>query len=189
MNVDYNENHLDAYYTHVNPFRERRILFEKGLRHILIDLDEVRPHKLLDKELLGVVLKGSEKIYPITQFGDGLIRVMRILLGVIGSESGKIMIDEIESGIHFTRQKEYWKVIINLCHNYGVQLFATTHSLECQQAFIEALEDSEMRQYQKDVRNISMIENKQGDVKAITYDFEQFEYALNIGFNTRGGAR
>lgn len=187
MNVGYNNNHLAVYYSHINPFRERRILFERGLRYIIKDLDEVRTHKLLDQEVLGIVLSGNEKIYPITQFGDGLIRIMRILLGIISCNTGRIMVDEIESGIHFSRQKEYWKVIINLCHNYGVQLFATTHSLECQQAFIEALEDSEMQQYQKDARNISLIENKQEIVEAVTYDFEQFEYALNIGFNTRGG--
>ena len=99
------------------------------------------------------------------------------------------MVDEIGSGIHFTRLKDYWKTIIQLCVKYNVQLFSTTHSLECQQAFIEALEEPDMQIYQKDARNISLIENKQGEVKAVTYDFEQFEYALTIGFNTRGGAR
>ena len=67
------------------------------------------------------------------------------------------MVDEIGSGIHFTRLKDYWKTIIQLCAKYNVQLFATTHSLECQQAFVEALDDVDMQQFQKDARNISLL--------------------------------
>ncbi|GAB3900687.1 hypothetical protein GCM10028803_24020 [Larkinella knui] len=34
-----------------------------------------------------------------------------------------------------------------------------------------------------DARNGSMIEDQEGQVKAVTYDFVQFDYAMNIGFN------
>ena len=150
----------------------------------------MRVHKFSqNRESLGVTLVNDNNIFPLTQFGDGTIKIVRILFEILVAQNRRLMIDEIGAGIHFTRLTKYWSTIIRLCAKYNVQLFATTHSLECQQAFIEALEEPDMQQFQKDARNISLIENKQGDVKSVTYDFEQFEYALNIGFNTRGGKR
>lgn len=189
-NLSYQSDLLDLYYLFVNPDRNNRKELEKNLRSFIPTLEEIRPHKISDdQEVIGVTLLNSNAIYPLTYFGDGTVKYVRFLLEMYISRNQRLMVDEMGSGVHFTRLKLYWKTVIQLCINYNVQLFATTHSLECQQAFIEALEDPEMHQYQKDARNISLIENKQGEVKAVTYDFDQFEYALNIGFNTRGGAR
>ena len=48
------------------------------------------------------------------------------------------MIDEIETGIHHSRQKDFWSNILKICKELNVQLFATTHSEECIKAFYEA---------------------------------------------------
>lgn len=189
-NISYRADLLDLYYLFVNPDRSNRKELERNLKLFIPTLEEIRPHKIsTDQEVVGVTLLNSNTIYPLTYFGDGTVKYVRFLLEMFISRNQRLMVDEMGAGIHFTRLKLYWKTVLQLCAQYRVQLFATTHSLECQQAFIEALEDSEMQQYQKDARNISLIENKQGEVKAVTYDFAQFEYALNIGFNTRGGAR
>ncbi|WP_461138720.1 AAA family ATPase [Spirosoma pomorum] len=187
-NLNYDFDLLNIYYLYVNPNKESRREIENNLKLFISNLEELRPHKLSpNQEVLGVSLLNSNSILPLPYFGEGTVKYTRFLLEIFLAQDQRLMIDEIGSGIHFTRLKEYWKVIIRLCAKYNVQLFATTHSLECQQAFIEALEEPEMQQYQEDARNISVIENKRGEVKAVTYDFEQFEYALNIGFNTRGG--
>ncbi|MCY7357371.1 MAG: AAA family ATPase [Rudanella sp.] len=185
------DNHLPGlFYEFFNPNKLLRKEFEEGLRKFIPDLEEVRIHRFSDgQDTLSVILTTSDSIYPLYQFGDGTVKVARILIHLAITKNYRLMVDEIGSGIHFTRLTSYWKTIIQLCDKYQVQLFATTHSLECQQAFIEALEAPDMVQYQKDARNISLIENKEGEVKAATYDFEQFEYALTIGFNTRGGKR
>ena len=189
-NVSYGNTLVEFFYKYLNGNKIQRKQFEKNLRQFIPKLDEVRIHKFFpSKEILCITLINDNNIFPITRYGDGTVKLTRILMELLATKGKRLMVDEIGAGIHFTRLKEYWKIIIHLCTKYNVQLFATTHSLECQQAFIEALEDPEMQQYQKDARNISLIENKDGQVKAITYDFEQFEYALNIGFNTRGGSR
>ena len=71
---------------------------------------------------------------------------------------------------------------------YDVQLFATTHSLECQKYFVEAFSELEEDDRAK-ARNISMIEVPSGGVKSVTFNYEQLEFALEIGANTRGGER
>lgn len=186
-NLGYRSDLLDMYYAFVNPNKNIRKEIEDSLRLLIPKVEEIRPHRVSHTEIIGVTLYDSDIIYPLTYFGDGTVKYFRLLLEVLLTKGKRLMVDEIGAGIHFTRLTSYWKNVIQLCAKYEVQLFATTHSLECQRAFVDAIDDLEMRQYQKDARNISLIENKQGEVKAITYDFEQFEYALNIGFNTRGG--
>lgn len=187
-NISYGKTLVQYFYEYLNGNKQYRKEFEKNLRSFIPRLEEVRVHKFFPaQEMLSITLANDNSIFPITRYGDGTVKLTRILIELLITKSKRLMVDEIGAGIHFTRLKDYWKIIIQLCVKYSVQLFASTHSLECQQAFIEALEDPEMHQYQKDARNISLIENKQGVVEAITFDFEQFEYALNIGFNTRGG--
>lgn len=189
VNFGYNSDLVSNFFEHINGDRSTLKTIENQLKSFIPNLDELRVHRLNGIDILGVFLTNNNEIFPITRYGDGTVKFVRFLIEVVLAKGKRLMVDEIGSGIHFTRLVDYWKTIIRLCDQYKVQLFATTHSLECQQAFVEALEAPDMVQYQKDARNISLVENKQGEVKAVTYDFAQFEYALTIGFNTRGGKR
>ena len=187
-NLGYYDDLVNYFYKFFNESKSTRRELEKSLKLIVPNLEEIRVHRFYgDRDMIAFSLKDDDNLQSATRYGDGTVKTLRLLMEIIVNQNKKLMVDEIGSGIHFTRLKGYWKTIIQLCAKYNVQLFATTHSLECQQAFIEALENPEIQQYQKDARNISLIENKQGEVKSVTYDFDQFEYALNIGFNTRGG--
>ncbi|ADB37192.1 AAA family ATPase [Spirosoma linguale] len=190
VNLSYGDDLVDYFYEYINVDKVLKKELEENLKNLIPNLEEVRVHRFSKThEVLCVTLTNSNGIYPLVRYGDGTVKTTRILMETLLAKNKRFMIDEIGAGIHFLRLKDFWQTIIQLCAQNNTQLFATTHSLECQQAFIEALEEPEMQQYQKDARNISLIENKQGEVKAVTYDFGQFEYALNIGFNTRGGAR
>jgi len=186
---NYSSDLLNFYYEQINTDKKKRKEFEQNLKTFIPKLEEIRTQKFFDDtEMLGVVLEDENGIYPITRFGDGAVKLTRILLEILIAKGNRLMIDEIETGIHFSRLKDFWKTVITLCKQYDVQLFATTHSLECQRYFVEAL--SELgEEYQKDARNISLLENAKGEVKSVTFDFEQFEFALSIGANTRGGQR
>ena len=188
-NTGYSEQLVKKYAQNVNPDKTIRKAFDNIIRILIPNLEETRLHSNFNTESIGIVLLEDDKIYPITRFGDGVVKLARIIIGILSCEEDKrIMIDEIENGIHFSRLKDFWKTVITLCKQFDVQLFATTHSLECQRYFVEAL--SELgEEYQKDARNISLLENAKGEVKSVTFDFEQFEFALSIGANTRGGQR
>ncbi|AQG82286.1 AAA family ATPase [Spirosoma montaniterrae] len=190
VNTSFSEDMVSFFYYYFNRNKAARQELEENLKQLIPNLEEIRPDRLFDnQETLSIGLTNRNFYSPLGQFGDGTVKLTMLLMEIFVAQNRRLMVDEIGSGIHFTRLKNYWKTVLQLCAKYNVQLFATTHSLECQQAFVEALEDPDMQPYQKDARNISLIENKAGEVKAVTYDFGQFEYALNIGFNTRGGAR
>lgn len=99
------------------------------------------------------------------------------------------MIDEIDTGIHYSRMKGFLKNIIQLADKNEVQLFMTTHSLECQEAFAEVFEEPDMVQHQAKARQFTLIEKPEGQVVASGRDFEQLQSALETGYDTRGGKR
>jgi AAA15 family ATPase/GTPase len=186
-NLGYNNDLLEFYYQNINNDKLLRREFETNLKMFIPNLEETRTQKMLnDIEFVCVVLEDENGIYPLTRFGDGVVKFARVLLEILMAKGKRLMIDEIETGIHFSRLKDFWKTVITLCKKYEVQLFATTHSLECQRYFLEAFTELG-EEYQKEARNISLLENKEGNIESVTYDFEQFGFAMEIGFNTRGG--
>lgn len=158
------------------------------LKIFIPKIDDIRIIKLFaDQDSIGITLSDADETFALSQFGDGTVKFTRLLLELIINQNNRLMVDEIGVGIHFTQLKSYWNIILKTCKKYNVQLFATTHSLECQQAFAEALDDLELKHLQKEARSITLIETKKGEVKSVTYDFDQFESAMSMGFNTRGG--
>jgi AAA15 family ATPase/GTPase len=97
------------------------------------------------------------------------------------------MIDEIEAGIHFKKLKDFWHTILFVAKNNDVQLFVTTHSGECLQAFKDVLEKDEFKNITSEARTITLFQTKDNHVKARTRNFEAFQEAIDEGYNIRGG--
>ncbi|WP_421830548.1 AAA family ATPase [Larkinella sp.] len=189
-NIGIETDMVGFFYNYFNNNKENRKKLESIIRNYIPNLEEIRVHRISeDKELIGFTLTDRNDIRYITQYGEGTVRMARIIMEIIISQNQRLMIDEVSNGIHFSGLKQYWKTIVNLCKQCNVQLFATTHSLECQQAFIEALQDNDMQQFQADARNILMAEDKNGIVQSYTYTFEEFEFSIANNINTRGGRR
>ncbi|MEZ2300490.1 MAG: AAA family ATPase [Microcoleus sp.] len=79
----------------------------------------------------------GEKRLPLSLFGDAMNRVAEIILKLVNSEHKILLIDEIENGIHYTNQREFWRMLFRLAVELDTQIFATTHSLEMLQAFAD----------------------------------------------------
>jgi AAA15 family ATPase/GTPase len=70
----------------------------------------------------------------MTQAGEGLNRVLAVLVRLLGSKPHFAFLDEIENGIHHTALPQVWKGIAEVAERMNVQVFATTHSHECLEA-------------------------------------------------------
>jgi hypothetical protein len=79
----------------------------------------------------------GEKRLPLSLFGDAMNRVADIILKLVNSEHKILLIDEIENGIHYTNQREFWRMLFRLAVELDTQIFGTTHSLEMLQAFAD----------------------------------------------------
>jgi predicted ATPase len=78
---------------------------------------------------------GLDRLLPINVMGDGVIRLLRLLLAISETENGIVLVDEIENGLHASAQVIVWTTLFQAVQEFNVQLFATTHSLECVKAF------------------------------------------------------
>ena len=77
--------------------------------------------------------------------GDGINRILTIILSMVNVENGYFFIDEFENGLHYSVQKDLWKMIFYLAEKLNIQVFATTHSSDCINAFQEVINDSKIK--------------------------------------------
>jgi predicted ATPase len=88
-----------------------------------------------------VTREASPKPISLESLGEGMVRAMSIGLGLVGGEGGMTLIDEIENGIHYSAQPGIWRMIFRMAKKLDVQVFATTHSYDCVQAFQKASQE------------------------------------------------
>ena len=75
--------------------------------------------------------------HPLKSLGDGTGRLFGLTLALVASQNGVLLIDEIENGVHYTVLVSLWKFISKVSRRLNVQVFATSHSLDCIKAFHE----------------------------------------------------
>ncbi|MEW6348438.1 MAG: AAA family ATPase [Thermodesulfobacteriota bacterium] len=78
---------------------------------------------------------GSQEPEALRSLGDGMNRIFEMALGLANSKGGVLLIDEVENGIHYSVQQELWSFIFETAYRLGTQVFATTHSWDCIEAF------------------------------------------------------
>jgi hypothetical protein len=79
---------------------------------------------------------------PLRTFGDGVNRLFGIVLSLCNARNGVLLVDEIENGLHYSVQSDVWRAIFRLANDLDVQVFATSHSWDCVQAFQVAASES-----------------------------------------------
>ena len=73
---------------------------------------------------------------PLNSLGDGMLRVLQLVLRVFRAKDGFLLIDEFENGLHFSVQEKIWALLFNLAQELNIQIFATTHSWDCIESFV-----------------------------------------------------
>ena len=107
------------------------------------------------------------EVIPLKSMGDGVNRLFSILLALVNARGGLLLIDEIENGLHYSIQSAVWKLIFNLSRLFEVQVFATSHSMDCIRAFQDAANDDQAEGM------LIRLEAKQDYVKAVTFDEQE----------------
>jgi AAA15 family ATPase/GTPase len=125
---------------------------------------------------------GSFFYRDISEYGDGLRHYISVIADMFAAENGYVFIDEIDNGIHYTAMDKFWDIILMLSKNLNVQVFATTHSKECIEAYYRAIERHEAR----DISLITLVKNKDKEIKAIIRDYETFTNSINEDREVRG---
>lgn len=124
---------------------------------------------------------GYDRYLPLNVMGDGMVRLLSIVLAISDSQNGVVLIDEIENGFYYSYQKILWKTIFDTADVFNVQVFATTHSLECIEALLSSFSEIE----NKDSLRLFRIERKGNRIKSVTYTPDKLEASLEGGWEVR----
>jgi len=118
---------------------------------------------------------------PLKSMGDGINRILNLAMALVSTEKGVLLVDEIETGLHYEAQVDMWRLIFKTAQDLDVQVFATTHSWDCIAAFKEALQEPE----DQSVAKLFRLDSKYGKLRAVEYDAEDIRIAVDQGIEVR----
>jgi hypothetical protein len=70
-------------------------------------------------------------------FGEGMQRIFHIALQFATAQNGILLIDEMENAVHYKLLLQFARFIHELAQEFNTQVFITSHSKECIDAFFE----------------------------------------------------
>ena len=117
---------------------------------------------------------------PLSLMGEGINRLMSILLSISCSGNGITLIDELENGFHYSLLPKIMKVIAEHAQSNRAQVIATTYSRELLQATVENLP-----QDLQDKFRYMRIDRDGDEFKIRNYDFKVLATSLEANFETR----
>ena len=131
----------------------------------------------------GGVLLGSRKNnrrVPLGSFGDGMRRLLALSVSLVQTTNGFLLIDEIDTGLHFSAMEEMWKLVVSTARQSNVQVFATTHSYDCIQGLAALVESTP--EFAPEV-SVQKVENSL--TKAVSLDAGQVQVAVRQDIEVR----
>lgn len=164
------------YSNNIQLFVDKKEKLIESLSYIIQNIKNIEVNASYSHNaILLISEKNKNKLAPLATYGDGTVKLFRILLSLFSNEHyNRLMIDEIDAGIHFSRLKDFIKSLLLVAVQQGKQIFATTHSKECIEYFRDALKETSL---ETEGRIIRLADTKSG-IKAYTMKFDEFENAL-----------
>jgi hypothetical protein len=77
---------------------------------------------------------GLREKVPLGLVSSGIHKLISLLLGISSQEKGVVLIDELDNGFYYKALPQVWQAIYQFANDFGVQVFASTHSQECLRA-------------------------------------------------------
>lgn len=123
---------------------------------------------------------GKARLLPLNVMGDGMVRMFSIILAIATTPGGVVLIDEIDTGFHYSTLEVMWKAVYAAAKQFDVQIFATTHSYECLRALSENLQNQN-----EDDTCLYRLDKREQEHKAVRFDQQQFVTSLEHFWEVR----
>lgn len=152
-----------------------RIIAPEVQRVNLLSSDTLREPRVPVAKVEGL----SEPI-PLRSLGEGMHRLFGIILALVNARDGLLLIDEIDSGLHYSVHKNLWSLVFQIAARLNVQVFATTHSWDCIEGFQRSV-DKEGFEGGMLIR----LERRQDHIVPIVFDRERLGIATRQDIEVR----
>ena len=193
--ADYSEN-LMGRFIHSKGERYNPSLIDNMLNDKRKDviLDVLRPIEAKIEDIRigseGMVLGdiGLDHFIPINLLGDGLIRLLNILVSIDSTPKGLLMIDEIENGLHVSSIEQMWRVVLEQSQRCNTQIFMVTHSNDAIKGLERALRDYNGGLFNVEDEMVAcyrLVKHADDETRAYRYSTEELGQALSSGTDLR----
>jgi predicted ATPase len=121
--------------------RKKRELTEL-LRQVeprLLSLDAISPD---GEQRIYAEIEGIAQALPLPELGHGFARLLYLFCTLMKTQGSLALIDEVESGIHYSALPTLLQGIKVIAQQQDVQTIMTTHSMDCIKAASKVFEDS-----------------------------------------------
>lgn len=122
--------------------------------------------------------KGEHIPLALSCFGDAMVKIATYTTTLINNPNSVVLLDEIENCLHYTNQPKFWAWLFDLATEFDVQIFATTHSREMIEAYVQTTIEKGMEEeaiyyelYRSPTTN--QIKNHRIAVDTIPFKFER----------------
>ncbi len=119
-----------------------------------------------------IKLADPDRRLPLGTLGEGVGRLLGLKLHLLNSKNGYLLVDEIDTGLHFSVMSDMWKLVIETAERLDVQIFATTHSLDCVRALARVRD-----RYPELASSVTVHRIRQDLPTTITYDMNEIAIA------------
>ena len=125
-------------------------------------------------------MKNIKTPIPIGSMGDGMWRILTMSISLAQCKDGVLLIDEIDTGLHYSVMTDMWKLIYGAAVELNVQVFASTHSDDCFRSLAEfCYEDSNAAQ------DVTLQRIEKGKKKSIPYSAKEIEISVSKQIEVR----
>jgi energy-coupling factor transporter ATP-binding protein EcfA2 len=161
--------------------------------------DVVGAMKILDKSLNSIVFLSGDRAYrfesrggillgfegmqgrlPLGSYGEGMRRLLALALSLAKTQNGILLVDEIDTGLHYSIMGDMWRLVAQTAKRYNIQVFATTHSSDCVRGL-----DWLCRNYPELGEEVSLQKIEPELPTAVTLDAEQIKISFEQDFEVR----
>ena len=127
-----------------------------------------------------IKIKNHDQPIPIGSLGDGFWRMLGLVLAMVNLENGILLVDEIDSGLHFTVMTDMWKFVWETAKKLNIQVFATTHSRDCWQSLAELITEEKITDNEITIQRIDRDKEK-----AVSFNTRQIYLASERDIEVR----
>jgi len=169
-----------------SEIRPKKAIEEEFLEHLRVFIPKVRNVYIRTDGTIDIRDDDYLEDRPLSQYGEGANKLFRILILLTLHKGKRLLIDEIDAGIHFSRFKQFWRILLKIALKDNTQIIVTTHNDECIRFFNDVLNEKEFGEdYQKISRVVQM--KNINSLKIRSLEYSSFNLAFEDGVEIRGG--
>lgn len=156
----------------------RSIVINKDDRQIVSILREIDP-KIKRLVLVGNIIMvdvGLSQLLPLGVMGDGIRKMLSIIIKIHACKNGILCIDEIDNGFHYSAMESLWLSVFSAAKSCNTQLFITSHNIDSIKGLLKTAEKRD--EFRKSLSIYKLVKTESDDVVSFFYDYSKATYMV-----------